>query len=315
MNFKSLDYFITLVNQGTFTKASTVLNVTQQTLSAHIASLEEEFGCQLVVRHIPVELTYAGELFLKYAKDLQFRVRNMRNDFLDISQNKRGMLRVGIGHTRGRAIMPDLIAAFQKVHPGIEILIIEDTNDNLVRKLHEGKVDFSISDFANKVMGIRIMDIYVEKVALFLPKTLLSDIYGEQTEEVVRSVRETGTVTALASCPFLMNSEHDIAGRFARLMLQKSDIYPMIKTETINTNIELLIAMCLQGSGALFCQEAMANTVLSPEQQEKLIKINFDDSANYTVRLGYKEESTNWNAVRDFIEVTRQLDFGKKLIS
>ena len=77
MNFKSLDYFITLVNQGTFTKASTVLNVTQQTLSAHIASLEEEFGCQLVVRHIPVELTYAGELFLKYAKDLQFRVRNM----------------------------------------------------------------------------------------------------------------------------------------------------------------------------------------------------------------------------------------------
>ena len=61
MNFQTMDYFIALAEERSFTKAAERLNVTQQTLSAHIASVERDLGVRLVVRRVPLELTYAGE--------------------------------------------------------------------------------------------------------------------------------------------------------------------------------------------------------------------------------------------------------------
>ena len=45
---------------ASFTRAADALHITQQTLSAHIAGIERELGCPLLIRHIPLELTYAG---------------------------------------------------------------------------------------------------------------------------------------------------------------------------------------------------------------------------------------------------------------
>lgn len=61
MNFMSLDYFIMVARERSFTKAAARLHVTQQTLSTHIATLEKEIGSTLLVRHVPLELTYAGD--------------------------------------------------------------------------------------------------------------------------------------------------------------------------------------------------------------------------------------------------------------
>ena len=85
MNFASMDYFIMVAREKSFTKAAQRLYITQQTLSAHIASIEKELGCSLFVRHVPLELTYAGQVFLKYALDFQKRHRSMEQEFNDIA--------------------------------------------------------------------------------------------------------------------------------------------------------------------------------------------------------------------------------------
>ena len=64
MNFSSLEYFQVLCQERNFTRASERLHLTQQSLSAHIAGLEKELGCQLIVRHVPLELTYGGVMFV-----------------------------------------------------------------------------------------------------------------------------------------------------------------------------------------------------------------------------------------------------------
>ena len=63
MNFLSMDYFLMTAEKRSFTKAADALHITQQTLSTHIANLEQELDCKLFVRHVPLELTYAGEIF------------------------------------------------------------------------------------------------------------------------------------------------------------------------------------------------------------------------------------------------------------
>ena len=75
MNFSSMKYFTVLARERNFTRAAEQLHITQQSLSSHIAGLEKEFGCKLIIRHVPLELTYAGEVFLRYAKDFSFQIK------------------------------------------------------------------------------------------------------------------------------------------------------------------------------------------------------------------------------------------------
>ena len=101
MNFATFEYFEMLARERNFTRAAERLHITQQSLSSAIAKLERELGCQLVVRHVPLELTYAGEVFLGYATSLHEQYTTMQQEFWDISQNEEGALRVGIAFTRG----------------------------------------------------------------------------------------------------------------------------------------------------------------------------------------------------------------------
>ena len=60
MNFLSMEYFLTVAAKRNITKAAEELHITQQTLSAHIAAVEKELACKLIVRSNPLQLTYAG---------------------------------------------------------------------------------------------------------------------------------------------------------------------------------------------------------------------------------------------------------------
>ena len=172
MNFATLEYFETLAQERSFTKASERLHITQQSLSSHIAKLEKELGCQLVVRHVPLELTYAGEVFLNYASSLRDQYTTMRHEFLDISKNDEGILRVGIAFTRGRTILPDIIMAFQKEHPHIRIALVEATNEALRQKLLEGDIDLAIAYFPTALPGVILRDFYQEEVAAENPQAV-----------------------------------------------------------------------------------------------------------------------------------------------
>lgn len=90
MNFDSLEYFSVLARERSFTRAAESLHITQQSLSSHIAGLEKELNCQLVVRRIPLELTYAGQTFLSYAEELRRTQHAMQQEFCDISENQKG---------------------------------------------------------------------------------------------------------------------------------------------------------------------------------------------------------------------------------
>ena len=128
MNFLSMDYFLMTAEKRSFTKAADALHITQQTLSTHIANLEQELDCRLFVRHVPLELTYAGELFRQYASDFQKKYRAMQHEFADLNKNDQGILRVGISFTRCHAIMPAIIMEYQKRFPNMDIQVIENAN-------------------------------------------------------------------------------------------------------------------------------------------------------------------------------------------
>ena len=106
MNFQSLHYFIMLAREKNFTRAAEKLHISQQTLSASIAALERELNCKLIIRHVPLELTYGGRTFFHYALSLTGEEESMRRSLLDIAEEKTGELRIGVGYVRGRTLLP-----------------------------------------------------------------------------------------------------------------------------------------------------------------------------------------------------------------
>lgn len=301
MNFDSLEYFSVLARERSFTRAAESLHITQQSLSSHIAGLEKELNCQLVVRRIPLELTYAGQTFLSYAEELRRTQHAMQQEFCDISKNQKGELRVGIAFTRGRAVMPHLIASFQQKYPNVEVTLMEGSNDALQKLLADGDIDLAVAHFPKAPPEVELRDFYEEHIVLCLSDTLLTrcgvDLAAHEAE--LRS----GDLRALRDCPFVLGRASDIGGRIGRELLRRSGVKPTIKATS--ENIETLLALCELGVGVCFSPENLIRTALSDAQIRRLHLLRFDSGASYPIRFGYLRRSYQWSVIDEFIRAAQ----------
>jgi DNA-binding transcriptional LysR family regulator len=305
MNFASMEYFEVLARERNFTRAAEHLHITQQSLSSHIAKLEKELGCQLIIRHVPLELTYAGEVFLAYATSMREQYTTMRQEFWDISQNDEGILRVGIAFTRGRTILPDIIMAFHRVHPHIRVQLVEDTNEALRQKLLEGDIDLAIAFFPSSLPGIRMRSFYREEVVIIALREMFESLYGDEVEDRIRRLEE-GDYSALEGCPLVLGSIEDIGGSIEEKLVRRAGISRPRIVATSN-NSETLLALCLRGAGATLCSETLARASLTEEQLESLLIIHRGSVAQYPIRFGYQEKHYQWSIIDSFMDIATQV--------
>ena len=187
MNFSSMDYFITVARERSFSRAAERLHITQQTLSAHIAGLEKELGTKLLVRSIPLELTYAGEVF-------------MEREFQDLTGNQRGLLRIGVATIRGRIVMPSILTRFRARYPKIAIRLVEDENGKLLEYLENREIDLAVALFPQVVPGVELVDFYQEEVVLLVPQAILDQV-SRGRPSCWRPRRTTWGRSGTAFCP------------------------------------------------------------------------------------------------------------------
>ena len=304
MNFQSIRYFLQVARKRSFSQAAEELFITQQTLSASIASLEKELGCKLFVRHIPLELTYGGELFLQYAKTFEQNYERMERDFAEIGAGIRGRLRVGVAVNRGRLLMPKVIHAFHETHPMVEVEVVEGKNDALVEALHEGEIDLAVADFPDDFRGIALEPYYEDEIVLAVSDDLLRTIFSDRMDKIKTTLAETRDVRLLVEAPFLMSSALSVSGRIARKLIRQAGIVPQIKTSS--GNMETLIEMCYLGEGVCFCPEKLLRNLLSEEQLTAMTVLRFPDGGTrYTVQFGWPNAEKDWPLRRDFIHLAK----------
>ena len=80
LNYHHLRYFWVVAKEGTISRASQTLNLTQPTLSKQIKALEDSLGESLFMRKSSgLQLTEAGQLDYEYADD----IFHLGNEFLE----------------------------------------------------------------------------------------------------------------------------------------------------------------------------------------------------------------------------------------
>ena len=289
-----MEYFAAVADKRSFTRAADQLHITQQTLSAHIAALERELNCQLLLRRTPLELTYAGEVFLRYALQFQREYQALRHEFCDITGNQKGLLRVGIAYTRGRILMPRIISGFQERYPNVQVDLVEASNEELHARLLDGSVDLAVAAFPQSLPDIQMEEFYQEEVCMLVPRSLLP-----LAERVPAGpVLSTQELTAFRKCPFLIGVPQDIGGQLGRRQLKAAGFYPQIRAQS--ENMETLLALCVQGVGICFCPDCLIDGTLSTRELKQLLVFRFQQDCVYPIRFGYRRQSYQWGILSQF---------------
>lgn len=82
MKLSNLKYFVDVAMEGSFTRASEKLFISQPTLSRRIKELETELGVELFIRNRhSLELSSAGQQFLIEVNDILNRVNKLSHMF------------------------------------------------------------------------------------------------------------------------------------------------------------------------------------------------------------------------------------------
>ena len=303
MNLSSMEYFAVLARERSFTKAAEKLYITQQSLSSHIASLEKELGCRLLIRHIPLELTYAGEVFLRYAESICHTQTDMLREFNDISQNQKGVLRIGAASSRGRAVLPPAILRFQQQYPNIRVDLTEGANDFLCQMLRQGDLDLAIADFPDTLPDICVQEFYQEETMLYISRGLFEKVFGDESGLYEARFR-SGDFSALIACPLVLGTSEDVDGRIAAAVLKRAGIrQPVVRA--VSHNVGMLLSLCSRGIGACFCPENLAAAMLTADEYRNMMVFSLGDDARTCIRFGYQSRSYQWSVIEAFMKCAK----------
>lgn len=122
MTLRQLEVFLAIVRARSYRQAAEALHASQPALSQHIRELEGELGVRLFDRLTRgVILTEAGRLLEERAKRVFATLTDVRDVLGELQGLKRGSLLVGASTTPGIYVLPAIIGAFRRRHPGIDL--------------------------------------------------------------------------------------------------------------------------------------------------------------------------------------------------
>lgn len=145
MNIKKYEAFVRAVELGSLSKASEELGYTQSGISHMMQSLEDEVGFPLMIR------TSSGIIPNSEGEMLLPIIRQLLNTNESLEQNIAKIKGADIGHIRIASFssvaiywLPNIISAFQKDYPNVEIQIIEGGADRIDAMMDNHEADMCL---------------------------------------------------------------------------------------------------------------------------------------------------------------------------
>ena len=168
MNLDQIQYFLAIVETGSFTKAAENLWLSQPSLSSAIKKLERELGVTLFERGgRRTKLTSAGELFLEKAQQILQNYEQAIHQLRDF--HKQPTLKLGILSTLSIACVSDLMRRFRQQHPDITIELRSSHVDNLNNWLNDKEIDVAITVIDNKDDPQTCLELFHQRLLLAVP--------------------------------------------------------------------------------------------------------------------------------------------------
>jgi len=137
-----LKVFCTVAETKSFSKTSEIIHLTQPAVSLQIQALEEKYETKLFDRSSSkVNLTPAGEVLYKYAKDILALYAAAEKVISEMTGLVKGSITIGAGSTIGNYLLPSVITDFRKAHPKIKVHLLIGNMQKVIELLNSGNIN------------------------------------------------------------------------------------------------------------------------------------------------------------------------------
>ncbi len=145
MNDQDYQFLIDLYETKNITKVAQQQFLTQPAMTKRIRRIEDELGCQLLLRSKRgVTFTAMGETVVRYCQQIVQTSEQMKNE---INQSKGvvgGSLRIGTSMNYGRYRLPGALRQYQHLYPMVDVRITTGHSRNLYHMMMDNKLSVAI---------------------------------------------------------------------------------------------------------------------------------------------------------------------------
>jgi DNA-binding transcriptional LysR family regulator len=142
LEFRHLEYAIAVKNHQGFLQAAIALELDQGFLSRQIQRLEAKLGFTLFDRTTrPLGLTEAGQTFLIRAEQIIEQTKKAVELAQQAQAGKQGRLDAGINTSIANSKLPDILQAFRKQYPNVQLVLHELASYDQIEQLRNHKID------------------------------------------------------------------------------------------------------------------------------------------------------------------------------
>lgn len=172
MTLVQLEYIVALDTYRSFGIAAEKCFVTQPTMSMQVHKLEEELGIKLFDRtKQPISPTDIGIEVIEQARKILKESYKLKELISDQKNVISGELRIGIIPTMAPYLMPQIISAFMKKYPDVQLVIWEYMTDQIVSELKNGLLDCGILSTPLEDKSLQESPLFYESFVAYLSKS------------------------------------------------------------------------------------------------------------------------------------------------
>ncbi|WP_208977010.1 LysR family transcriptional regulator [Stappia sp. ES.058] len=166
-----LQVFEAVVRHGGFSAAEVELNLSQSTISNHMAALEERLGIVLCRRgRRGFKLTQEGRSVHEAATRLNAALQDFSADVGSVQGKISGELRIGALDSISddpQNRLPEAIAEFAEMAPEVKVVLAQEPAQDLQQKVRDGIYHCGIGVDLSPVDGLDHLPLHVETHSLY----------------------------------------------------------------------------------------------------------------------------------------------------
>lgn len=264
MIFRNYEYFIAIAESGSLTKAAQQLYVSQPSLSQYLKRLETSLGVELFDHSTsPLRLTYTGEKYYQYVKEVRQLDENVQREFRDIQNRTSGRLRLGVALWRGACLLPDIFPAFHAKYPNIHLELTEARSAQLETALMNDKLDLAVLNLPHSLHYEKLTcEILCKERILLAAPTQHPSIQKILQNCQVIDGHPVAPLELLREIPLISTKPGQNLTHEVIYTLGKHQIEPDILLET--GNLTTAINLTARGMGCAFVPEEGAKVCQHP---------------------------------------------------
>ncbi len=162
-----LALFSAIADELNLTKGAAKVHLAPSSASLRIQNLEDALGIALLKRKVRgVELTQAGEIVNRAAKEIDARLGVMENALAPLINLNRGVIRIVANYGASADCLPEDIASYLVKRPDVQISLEQTNSQHVVEVVAQGDADIGVGAYVGNYSGVTFLPYRTDKLVI-----------------------------------------------------------------------------------------------------------------------------------------------------